>query len=385
MKTERTNLFTLSLLSEKEKKSLEILDLLSMKETISRTEISKITGINIVSISNYIKHYIDKKLILETGLDASTGGRKPELMELNEKGVRVIGLDIGNTALKVVMTDLGLNILEKAETTVPDIKDVETEAVRLIEEVVGKHGILVNDISVIGIGGSGDNAVSLASALEKRLGTKSFVGDEIRCAAFGEKRLGSGTDVKNFLYIYSDLGRGVVIKDNEYLETGNPAGEARFSENADSGIALSEKLKYLSPWNESFGITYVARKEVSRGIGTKIVALANGQLGNITQEVVMEAAKQNDEVASGIVENAGINLGLRIAYLVNLFSPQVVILGGGVEASGDFILNPIRKMVRQFAFAKYSNAVKIMPAVLGKDAVSLGAAALGIREIFLRT
>ena len=78
----RSNLFKLKGLSEKEIKNLEVLELISKKGVISRTDISKITGINIVSISNYIKDYIDRKLVDEKGLDVSSGGRKPELVEL---------------------------------------------------------------------------------------------------------------------------------------------------------------------------------------------------------------------------------------------------------------------------------------------------------------
>ena len=86
-------------LSEKDVKSLKILDLIIKKGIISRTEISKITGINIVSISNYIHKYIEHKLIIEKGFDVSTGGRKPELVELNTNDNRVIGVEIGKSCV----------------------------------------------------------------------------------------------------------------------------------------------------------------------------------------------------------------------------------------------------------------------------------------------
>ena len=142
--------------------------------------------------------------------------------------------------------------------------------------------------------------------------------------------------------------------------------------------------QYLKPWGADLGITQIARYEIEKGIGTKIVSLAKGDPMNITTEVVIEAAKQDDDLASDIVHNAGMNLGIRVAYLVNLFNPEVVVIGGGVEKAGELILDPIRKTVHKLAFSEQADMVKIITSALGEDAVSLGAASLAIREIFLK-
>jgi len=101
--------------------------------------------------------------------------------------------------------------------------------------------------------------------------------------------------------------------------------------------------------------------------------------------VIVDAALQNDDIALEIIKGAGMNLGVRIAYLVNLFNPETVVIGGGIEKAGELILEPIRKVVRKLSFAKPAGLVRIIPSNLGKDAVALGAAALVRREIFLKT
>ena len=78
------------------------------------------------------------------------------------------------------------------------------------------------------------------------------------------------------------------------------------------------------------------------------------------------------------------NLGIRIAYLVNLFNPEVVVIGGGVEKAREIILDPIRKTVKKLAFSEQANIVKIIPGAMGENSVSLGAASLAIREVFLK-
>ncbi|MFH1381115.1 MAG: winged helix-turn-helix transcriptional regulator, partial [Candidatus Omnitrophota bacterium] len=100
-------------ISDRKRKNILILDCIRRKGTISRTDISKETGINIVSISNYITNYIKKGLVLECGLDISTGGRRPELVKLNLESAYVVGLDMGPEKLICCITDLALKMQEK--------------------------------------------------------------------------------------------------------------------------------------------------------------------------------------------------------------------------------------------------------------------------------
>ena len=320
-------------LSDKDVKSLKILDLIIKKGIISRTEISKTTGINIVSISNYIHNYIGHKLIIEKGFDVSTGGRKPELIELNKNDNRVIGVEIGENCVRAALTDIGLNVLEKSYAPRHSADDAE-EAIRiacaLIDGIIKKTGLSSSAIRAIGIGTAIDDYASIGKIVETKFGVETFIGDEPSCAAFSEKSLNDKVSSGDMLYIYSDIGCGVVIR-----EDGNRVsrGESR----------------YLSPWSETLGVLNLAKSDVARGVGTSIVELAKGRMENITEEIVTEAARSNDEVALSIIRSVGMSLGLRIAYLINLFDPKSVVVGGGVERAGSLVLEPIKKTVRKLA------------------------------------
>jgi len=386
METKRKILFTYNKLSEKEAKNLEILGLIKKRGVISRTDISKITGINIVSVSNYIKSYIDKKLVLEKGFGISSGGRKPELVELNIKENYIIGADIGDAEVRVSLADLGMNIIEKAK--VERQKSNVQEAVSgIIEETIKKSKIDARNIRAVGLGISDNSLISIGTAIEKKFGVEVFFAGLASCAAFGERCLNPNADVKDLLYMHSDIGRGIAIKGITCFGSAGSNGEIQvLTEKVPKELEdeFYEQSKYLRPWNRSLGIAYMAKQEVARGIGTKIVDLANGQIENIAQELVIKAAMENDDVASNIIHSVGINLGLRISYLINLFNPEAVVIGGGIERAGDLILGPIKKIVQRLAFSKQASTVKIMPGTLGDDAISLGAASIAIREIFLK-
>ena len=105
--------FTYKDFSDRNRKNLAILDCVRRKSPISRTDIAKETGINIVSVSNYILNYIKKDLVFESGLDVSSGGRRPELVKLNLESANVVGVDIGPEKSIVIVTDLGLNVKAK--------------------------------------------------------------------------------------------------------------------------------------------------------------------------------------------------------------------------------------------------------------------------------
>lgn len=373
MEIERKMLFSFSNLSEREKKNLEIFELIRKKGTISRSDISRTTGINMVSVSNYVKEYLSKRLIIERGLDISSGGRKPELIELNVNGDRVAGIEIGPRQIKLFLTDLAVNVIEKLAAPVEgrDIENLVKRAMDLIKTALKKASTPQGSIAAIGIGVAGDDYLSFGPKIEKEFGIDTFMGHPASCAAFAEKRLNPALEDKDLLYIYSDRGRGVVIGKDAFLG-------AEYGQD-------NELERYLQPWGQGLGTLSVARREIARGVGTEIVGCAKGDVDSITIETVLEAARADDRVALDILESAGITLGLRIAYLANLFHPAFVVFGGeDLEKAKDIVSSPIAKMVRRLAFKKVAESIKIIPSDLGEDGVGMGAAALAAREVFLK-
>ena len=88
------------------------------------------------------------------------------------------------------------------------------------------------------------------------------------------------------------------------------------------------------------------------------------------------------ELALKLIKSSGRSLGVKIAFLINLFNPSLVVVGGGIEQGGVVFLDSIKEMVRKYAFEEMANAVKIVPSRLGEDSACLGAASLVIRKVF---
>lgn len=403
----KSGLFKYQKLSDKERKNLLLLDIIMQKGPISRTDISKEADLNIVTVSNYVNNFIDKNIVIEKGLDVSSGGRKPTLVELDAKSGYVVGVDIGPLNEVAVMTDLSTRIITKDKRRRPQrhMEEVIKVAGDLLGDVISKSNIPREKIMAVGFGISGiideetgiirdtDPKRGMTSgslnafrlAIEERFQIPTFIGNDATCAAFGEKRLSLERHIEDMLYVYSDVGCGIIIKGDIYCGAGGSAGEIQLalsSEETDKFNIAINGLSYLRPLGVDLGIVARAKKSIEEGIGTKIVELISGKIEELTLDKIIEAAESGDKLAIELIESAGVNLGTRIAYLINLFNPEVVVIGGGIEKAGELLLGPIRRTVRKFAFEEPASKVRIIPSALGEDAVALGAASLVLREIF---
>jgi predicted NBD/HSP70 family sugar kinase len=352
------------MLSEKEKRNLAILDLIRKKGPIARSDISKATGINAVSISNYMKNYLEKGLVVEREIGASSGGRKPELAQLNTDENYVIGLALVRKSISGVVMDIGLNISQRLSVTLEGQagKDPAGPALDLIDDLLKKSKFKPKDIKYIGIASELKDMTSLSDETKKKFSTSVCSGSAALAAALYEKNFNREADVESVLYVYSDLGHCVIMK----------------------GETLLDAEAYLKPWPGHISMAELAKREVARGVGTAIVDAAGGDLNGIDMDSVMKAAAGKDEVALDIMKSVAMNLGVRIAYLVNLYSTETVVVGGGLEKGADLILEPIRKVARKFVLKDLAERLKIIPSSIKEDAVSLGAASLAVRDIFLK-
>jgi predicted NBD/HSP70 family sugar kinase len=402
-------LFKYQMFTEKERKNLLLLEMIMQKGPISRTDISRETELNIVTVSNYVNNFIDKGIVVEKGLDVSSGGRKPTLVELDAQGGYVIGVDIGPLNELAIMTDLSTKIIAKEKKVRPQrhMEEVIKVAGDLLGSVLSQSNVPREKILGVGFGISGvideetgtvrdtdprrgrtsGSLNAFRTAIEDKFQIATFIGNDATCAAFGEKRLTLERSVEDMLYVYSDVGCGIIIKGDIYCGAGGSAGEIQLSFNQgepDKTNISPNALPYLRPLGVDLGILARAKNALEQGIGTKIVELINGKVEELTLDKVVTAAESGDKLAIDLIESAGMNLGTRVAYLINLFNPEVVIVGGGIERAGELILGPIRRSVRKFAFEEPANKVRIIPSALGEDAVALGAASLVLREIFIQ-
>ena len=397
-------------LTEREEKSFQILELLRQRGPLTRTELSQGTGFNIVTVSNYINQFIKQSLVSERGFDISTGGRKPILVELNAKAGFVIGADVGQLGVAkaqtvLVITDLRGQIVHRVvkpqplenmdrvlqgldETIRELLKTSPVDSKKIQGVAIGLPGIMderagtVRETSRRGIR---TNYVAIRDQLETELRLPVFMGNGITLAGYGELRLGLDRPAQNLVYLFSDVGSSLIVNGHIYWGAGGSAGEL--------GVFVPSDEDYLT-WIKSpsfvlsnvwdLGLSSQAKKLIQEGHATAIQELVHGELEAINLNTVLQAAQSGDQLARELFEHAAMQLGIRIAYLVNLLNPEVVVIGGGVEQAGSLLLEPVWRSVKKYAYEEPASLVDVLPAQLGENAVALGAACWVIREIFVQ-
>ncbi len=393
-------------LTDRERKNIILLDVIRRNGPIAKTDISRITQFNIVTVSNYVEHYIDQKLVVEKGLDISSGGRRPELVELNAEWGYIIGVEIGPTHIIGIISNLTPSIVHKAKVLRPvgHMEVVIAESVKLVRKLIQESKVPAEKIKGIGLGVSGvidrsagtirdtDNkrgktigSYSTAKGiLEKEFRIPVSVGNDASLAALAEKKLSLRIDDENVLYFYSDVGSGVIANNDLFWGSSWSAGEIQLNLENMEGLTLDgwvQKSDFFRSEGLDMGLTRRAKEALKKDIKSKIMDGVK-DADSIDASSIFEAAKKGDNLAVSLVEEVGCRLGLKVAYLTNFFNPEVVVLGGGMERGGELILNTVRRVVKQLAMEETSGVVKIILSRLGEDAVAYGAVCLVTQELF---
>lgn len=122
-----------------------------------------------------------------------------------------------------------------------------------------------------------------------------------------------------------------------------------------------------------------AKKRVRSGEASRILALVQGDVDEVTAKVVHQAAQQGDALAIDVLRRAGVYLGIGLVNLLHLLDPHVVVIGGSVSKAGDLLLEPARQVVRQRCLTEdYWRDTPIVPTALGDDVGLLGALCLAL-------
>ena len=125
------------------------------------------------------------------------------------------------------------------------------------------------------------------------------------------------------------------------------------------------------------------RELVVRGMPTVITELAEGDPDRVSAKLVAQATEQGDIQAQEIIADAMTYLGVGMASLVNLFNPELIVIGGGLTNMGEGLFGPVRRIIDRRALYASAEVVKVVPAQLSHDVGILGAAAVALREVGL--
>ncbi|MQS97037.1 ROK family glucokinase [Companilactobacillus halodurans] len=312
---------------------------------------------------------------------------------------KLIGVDLGGTTIKfAILTDKGeiqqkwsieTNILSDGQLIIPDIIDS-------INHHIEMYGMTSDQFDGIGLGSPGTidhakgtikgaynlnwtNEVYPVCDIEKGTGLPVTIENDANVAALGEKWQGAGNNADDVVFV--TLGTGVgggIIANGKLIQGANgAAGEiGHVTVDPNGFMCTCGKRGCLETIASATGIVRVARDRASEYAGdSKLKAmLDDGQ--DISAKDVFDLAKEDDDLALIVVNYVCESLGFVLGNIANTLNPKYIVIGGGVSAAGDFLLNKVDKAMRKNEFATIKDSTKLRLASLGNGAGVIGAASL---------
>lgn len=229
------------------------------------------------------------------------------------------------------------------------------------------------------------NGAPLRELLSRRYDVPSVILNDASAAALAEHKEGAGKGSRNmiFLTVSTGIGGGIIVENNLYQGADGTAGE--FGHTTIDLDGQPDTCGGYGCLEQYASGTAIARNAISllksgRESGLNDVLAHHGR---ITAADVAAAAMAGDKLASEVFNAAMWALGTGLISIVNVFNPEIVVIGGGVSQTGDQLFVPVRRAVAEHAYKLPAARVKIVPAALGDEAGAIGAALYARKELDL--
>jgi N-acetylglucosamine repressor len=389
------------------KNERNVLQLIHANRNISRIELAKQTNLSAASITAIVQNLMDKGLVVESGHNASALGRKPVSLSLSDDAGFLVGVDLGSFYTRVVVTNMrgALACKQESETGMQDGRDaVLARTLKKIHKAIDDSGMRRNALRGIGMGHSGVIDVSkglvlsfprpgqmtewkniaLRDLLEREFGVPCLLEDSVRAIGTAEKHFGLGAGLNDFIYVDVGMGIGaaIFIDGKLYRGPGGSAGEfGHMTVDEHGPLCCCGNYGCLETMASCAAIIQSVKSAIEKGVDSKVRELAQGDLNQISIEMIGQAATQNDSLSFRVLHEAVARIAIALADVVNLLNPHVLIFGGALFRSApELLLEPLKRSIRQRALEKSANEVQLKISNLGSEAGAFGAGRL-ISEI----
>lgn len=315
------------------------------------------------------------------------------------RAVESIGIDIGGTKIAAMRVSVSGEILAGSRVPTP-ASDTEATLAAAVELA---RSLTTDAVVAVGIGVAGMvdfdagilryapnlswREVPVVARMTKALGMPVVLDNDANVAAWGEFRFGAGVGATDMLLVTvgTGIGGGIVTGGRLFrgahgfaaelghiiVEPGGPrcgCGNQGCWEQVASGSAIQRD----------------GRAAVAGHPESLIARMSEGDATKVDGPLVTKAAAEGDDVAKGILAEAGRRLGEGMAGLANILDPDVIVVGGGVVEAGDLLLGPARAaFTAALESPEHRPEVPVLAAALGNDAGAVGAAALALDELGL--
>jgi glucokinase len=309
----------------------------------------------------------------------------------------VVGVDLGGTNLRTALLSSDGDILDKRKEATQSSEGWKKVVSRLVDNITRQREIAAQrglDVAAVGVGAPGViqmdkgivvkspnfpdwNNLPLRDELEKALHVPVIIENDANAAALGEQWRGAGRNIGSMILLTlgTGVGGGIVLDNAIWHGADGMAGEIGHMTLIPNGRECScGNTGCLEMYASARGIVQSYCEELA-------VSRASENVGGITSEKIYQSARDGNAIARRVMKDMGRMLGIGIANLINIFNPQMIVIGGGVKDAWPLFIGATHEEVMRRAFQVPAERTEIVPSLLGDDAGMVGAAAVAIQHM----
>jgi predicted NBD/HSP70 family sugar kinase len=375
----------------------------------TRRALAEHMGLRPARANMLISQLLGLELAIEETAHRGTAGRPAACLSIHPDAGRLVGLDIGGTRSRAVVTDMAGRVLSsqvRATEAVADREVILGSIARLVDTVCRMSGTRAPDVVTLGVAVRGIvdtqtgvvhdwpsvpawtdawRGLDVPRELGERLGIEPiFVDDTVRAMGFLAHRFGLARGSSNFLYVHlgTGVGSGVFVGGVAYSGNQGMAGElGHVTIDADGPWCSCGNRGCLEVMAST---PAVLRRVRDRLAESHLVSVLRDpyERGDLTLDALIEAARSGDKLAYHILDETGVYVGRVLAIALNLLSPELVLLAGPLAHDGGIILDAVQRQVRLHALQHIWKQARILCDVPDDLLGARGAALVALNRLF---
>lgn len=367
----------------------------------SLADLSKELGTSIPTTTKLVDELLEEGLLEDRGKQGTNGGRRPSIFGLNPSAGYFVGVDIRRKFISYAVTDFNGTSLayhDHLNFTVQNSEESFIELCNFLRKSLSENNIDSEKVLAYGFNLTGrvNNETGycfsyfigedkpIGSVLEKELGKPAFIENDSRAMAYGEYIAGVVKGEKNilFLNVAWGLGMGIIVDGKlSYGKSGFSGEIGHFPLLENNQVCHCGKIGCLETGASGSAVYRIFMEKLKEGRASVLSEMhARGERIHI--EDIIDAMQEEDVLAIEVIEEIGTVLGRAIAGLINIFNPELIIIGGNVASAKEYLLLPAKSAIQKHSLNIINSDTSIKLSKLGKKAGSIGSCMLS-RSKFL--
>ena len=368
-----------------------IINYLDSFSHVTIAELTKELNISAPKITSLITELMEDGLIKDYGKVDSTGGRRASLYGLVAESCFFIGVDIKRYYINIGLLDFKKNldtIQKEIPYTLENTEDAYQQLINIIKKFIENLPPEKQQILGLGINLSGRvnhntgysysyfhfHEEPLSLIIEKEIGVRTFIQNDSKAMAYGEFCCGVVTNEKNVLFVNMDygVGLGILVDGKVYYGKSGFSGEFGHIPFFNNEIICGcGKKGCLETEASGFALLRNFKDKIAQGLSSTLLKKDTTE-EEIRVTDIVQAALDEDILCIELIAEIGEKMGKGLAVLINLFNPELVILGGTLSATGDYIKLPIKSALNKYSLNLVSSDTRLAISKLGENAGVIG-------------